>query len=99
MTDFSNLGSDVTTRYMNDYKYGLRFRMCMREINMISQYMEYAEGRRGGVTAKYANSHTNTLHIEGPGFALRMSYELWYAILPFDHSGYMSFGMRKRCYA
>ena len=44
MTDFSNLGPDLTTRYMNDYKYGLRFRMCMREINKISQYVEHAEG-------------------------------------------------------
>lgn len=27
-------GEELVTRYMNEYKYGLRFRMCMREFKM-----------------------------------------------------------------
>ena len=29
---FNKLDDDVVTHYMDDYKYGLRFRMCMREL-------------------------------------------------------------------
>ena len=36
---FNNLPEDLVTRTMNDYKYGLRFRMCMRELK--EKYFHY----------------------------------------------------------
>ena len=34
LVDFNQLPDVLVTRYMNDFKYGLRFRMCMRELEL-----------------------------------------------------------------
>lgn len=39
---FHELPDVLVTRYMNDFKYGLRFRMCMREIKSFKRFTDHA---------------------------------------------------------
>eukprot|EP00966_Prymnesium_polylepis_P064809 1503409-Prymnesium_polylepis.2 len=66
---FNELPDTLVERIMDDYTYGLRFRMCMSEINKISQWVEYQEGpgfQRNDAIYKWGRS---TVYVKGPGFA------------------------------
>jgi len=90
--DWSSLPGVLVTHCLDDYKYQLRFRMCMREIKKIAEYVDYSTRnpygwvpgtpykprlRMDGAPWKKWN------RIQGPGFELRESWHgFWRSIGP-----------------
>lgn len=85
---FNELPDELVERYMDEYKYGLRFRMCMREIKKISEYVTHREKNpRTWVPGTPYNPPgpwqltmdgapwEKWIHIQGPGFAIRALYK------------------------
>ena len=83
------LPDELVESIMDEYKYGLRFRMCMRELNKISQWVEYKEGSPGAeVPIQMWGTSRTWSHVKGPGFAFRMGSRLFRLIAPYGGRGW-----------
>ena len=86
--NFNELPEDLLGIITDHYMYNLRFRMCMREINKISQWVEYQEGPGFGHIDAIHKWGRSTVYVKGPGFALHMGHTLYRCIAAFGARGW-----------